>query len=105
MSEERQYCNDCGVETDGEFCENCDQYQKASISQIAGRSTQRLPTWGEWVSQQRGLAKKLGLNDIEEYLGKVCEVCGKPAKKGAKRARRAVDEDEDMALDDWSATQ
>lgn len=43
-----------------------------------------LPTVSEWVGSQRTLSKKLGLQNVDSLLGKVCEKCGKPVIKGSR---------------------
>jgi hypothetical protein len=78
-------------EANEEFCNYCGEPNPSctcipvspSISQIVGTTNQRLPTLSEWANQQRYIAKQLGLKNVSEYLGKLCVVCSRPAKKGA----------------------
>src|SRR5439155_5489178 len=42
-------------------------------------------TWYKiWVSDQRKLAKQLGLNEVGAYLRHFCQICGKASKKNSK---------------------
>ena len=57
--------------------------QRAKSEGRRGIDNSPLPTVSEWIGNQRIIAKRLGLNQIDLFLGKLCEKCNKPAQKGA----------------------
>ncbi len=79
---EEGFCESCGVELSELGCgnEDCDRYSQPGTEVVTkSYGGHRLPTMAEWTFAQKKLAIQLGLSsDVQNYLGRVCTICGKP---------------------------